>query len=213
MPQSALLFDLDGTLVDTLELLLESMRHAFEEHPHPPSTEDWIAGIGTPLATQLEVYARDKSDLQRLAERYRSYQRLNHDRLTRAYKGVVEVVATLHGRGHPMAVVTSKANDIANRTVRHVGLAPYLPLIVGVESTTRHKPDPEPVAFALGGLGVSADNALFVGDSPHDIAAGASAGVTTVAALWGIFRPEVLRAAGPYYELEDISGLPELVGG
>jgi pyrophosphatase PpaX len=208
----AVLFDLDGTLVDTIELLLSSMRHAFAEHSGPsPTTAEWVAGIGTPLATQLRVFAADEADLQRLTERYRSFQRAHHDRLTRCYDGVLDTVRQLSERGHPLAVVTSKANDIANRSIAHVGLASYFPIVVGVESTSRHKPDPEPVRFALGQLGVPASAAVFVGDSPHDIAAGNAAGVVTIAALWGAFSRTALERAAPDHMLDHIEGLPALL--
>jgi pyrophosphatase PpaX len=122
-------------------------------------------------------------------------------------------VRGLSARGHPLAIVTSKGNDIANRSLAHVGLAAYFPVVVGVESTMRHKPDPEPVRFALAQLGVSADHAFFVGDSPHDIAAGNAAGVTTVAALWGAFSREALERAHPRYVLDRIEGLDRVLGG
>src|SRR5512133_441444 len=190
----ALLFDLDGTLVDTIELLLSSVRHAFAERAArrpgglAPSDAEWIAGIGTPLRAQLSAYARDDADLAALVDSYRAYQREHHDRLTRCYDGIVDVVRALKARGHPTAIVTSKADDIAHRTLAHVGLAPLMDVVVGVDATTRHKPDPEPVLFALDRLGgYSPTEALFVGDSPHDVRAGNAAGVATVAALWGPF--------------------------
>lgn len=208
----AVLFDLDGTLIDTIELLLTSVRHAFRDRPdRAPTTEEWVAGIGTPLAAQLRPYAADDAEFAALTDAYRSYQRLHHDRLTRCYNDALATVRTLHERGHPMAIVTSKNDDIAHRSVAHVGLGPYLPLIVGVGSTTRHKPNPEPVLFALEKLGVPASTAVFVGDSPHDVAAGNAAGVTTIAALWGPFSREQLAAASPDHFLDRIADLPALL--
>lgn len=208
----AVLFDLDGTLVDTIDLLLNSVRHAFEGRSGKvPTRDEWIAGIGTPLASQLRPFAADESDLEALTEAYRTYQRAHHDRLTRCYDDVVPTVRRLFEAGHPMAVVTSKAADIALRSLVHVGLDRYLPLIVAVESTTLHKPDPEPVRFALEQLGVRPTNAVFVGDSPHDIASGNAAGVTTVGALWGPFPRPVLEMAGAQHVLERIGALPALI--
>src|SRR5579862_5896790 len=161
----AILFDLDGTLVDTIDLLLQSMRHAFEDYAGvPPSTEQWVAGIGTPLATQFRAFARDEDELQGLVARYRRYQQIHHDRLTRCYPGVLGVVRGLSDAGHRLAVVTSKADDMAHRTLAHVGLAPFFPLVVGVHATTRHKPDPEPVRFALAHLGAEPEGTFFVGE-------------------------------------------------
>jgi len=212
MPPTPVLFDLDGTLIDTIELLLLSMRHAFDGRVEGPATEAWVAGIGTPLASQFRPYARDEADLERLIQRYREYQNQNHDRLPRCYHGVTDVVRTLSERGHPLAIVTSKANEIAHRSIAHVGLAAYFPVVVGVESTTRHKPNPEPVWFALQQLGAEAEGAYFVGDSPHDIAAGNAAGVSTVAALWGAFTREALERAGPRHVLDRIERLDSVLG-
>ena len=211
-PPRPVLFDLDGTLIDTIELLLSSVRHAFRDRPdRAPTTDQWVAGIGTPLAAQLRPYAADDAELAALTDAYRTYQRQHHDRLTRCYDDALATVRALHDRGHPMAIVTSKNDDIAHRSVAHVGLDPYLPLIVGVGSTARHKPDPEPVRFALERLGVPAARAVFVGDSPHDIAAGNAAGVTTIAALWGPFSRAQLAVASPSYFLDRIGGLPTLL--
>src|SRR5919199_566381 len=146
----ALLFDLDGTLIDSIELLLASVRYAFVGHlGRAPSREELVAGIGTPLVTQLRPFAADDAELRRLVERYRAYQREYHDRLTTPYPGVVETLRLLRARGHPMAVVTSKGDELARRSVAHVGLAELIDDVVGCDSCSRHKPEPEPVLVAL----------------------------------------------------------------
>ncbi len=211
---SPILFDLDGTLVDSIELILQSMEQAFAERPElKPTRAEWITGIGTPLVTQFRSYVEDETEVSRLLRRYRTYQNANHDRLTACYTGVLDAVHRLSLRGHPLAIVTSKPSELARRSIAHVGLAPYFPVIVGVESTPRNKPHPEPVRFALEQLDASTDGAFFVGDSPHDIAAGNAAGVSTVAALWGAFTREALEQARPRYVLDRIGGLDAIVGG
>jgi pyrophosphatase PpaX len=159
----------------------------------------------------MRVYATDEGDLAQLIDGYRTYQRAHHDRLTRAYDDVLDVVATLHARGHRMAVVTSKANDIATRSLAFVGLDRYIEVLVGYDSTTTHKPSPGPVAHALAALGMRPDQAVFVGDSPHDMLAGNAAGVITVGALWGPFSREALMTAAPRYTLDRIRDLPPLL--
>jgi pyrophosphatase PpaX len=209
----AVLFDLDGTLLDTIDLLLASVRHAFRgRSERVPSEAEWIAGIGTPLVSQLRPFAADDADLALLVAGYREFQLENHDRMTHCYDRAVEVVATLRERGHPLGVVTSKGNEIARRSLAHVGLLDYMDVVVGADSTTRHKPDPEPVLLALSRLGGHpVSRAVFVGDSPHDVAAGNAAGVATVAALWGPFTRRMLEPAKPTYWLEEIGRLPALV--
>jgi pyrophosphatase PpaX len=110
-----------------------------------------------------------------------------------------------------MALVTSKAGDIAARSLAHVGLERLMDAVISAESTKRNKPHPEPVLLACERLGVSPADALFVGDSPHDVEAGKAAGVRTVAALWGFFPRIELEAAGADYFLHDIAELPGLV--
>ncbi len=208
----ALLFDLDGTLVDSVELILASMRHAFEGWPgRRPADADWLAGIGKPLRVQLAEFAATPVELERLVERYRTHQRANHDAMVRAFDGSVETVALLRARGHPVAVVTSKFHEPALRTLRHVGLAPHVDAVVAADTVARPKPDPEPVHAALRLLGRPAGEAVFVGDSPHDVAAGNAAGVATAAALWGACTRASLEPARPRYWLERIGDLPDLL--
>ena len=210
----AVLFDLDGTLIDTVELLLDSVRHAFRGHPgRVPTDAEWVAGIGTPLVTQLRPYAADADELAALIAGYRAYQREHHDRLTRPFPGALETVAALRSRGHPLAIVTSKGDDIALHSLAHVGLASSMDVVIGCDSCNRHKPDPEPVHVALERLGYAADEALFVGDSPHDVAAGRAAGTRTAAALWGPFSPETLHAAGPDAFLREQRDVLRLLNG
>jgi len=208
----AVLFDLDGTLIDTIELLLSSVRHAFRGRTERVPTEaEWIAGIGTPLVAQLRPYSANDAELDELVTGYRLYQREHHDRLTRLFDGALEVVTTLRERGHPVAVVTSKGDEIAQRSIEYVGLAPYVDTLVGCDSCVRHKPDPEPVRVALDRLGYAPSEAMFVGDSPHDMASGRAAGVVTVGALWGPFTRAMLQPTTPDHYLERITELPALV--
>jgi pyrophosphatase PpaX len=208
----ALLFDLDGTLVDSVGLILASFRHACATTlGRVPADEEWIPGIGTPLPAQFRPFAESDEQLDALVRAYRAFQREHHDRLTREFVGTRETMALLHERGHPTALVTSKIVELAERALRFTGLRDFIDVVVGADSTTRHKPHPEPVHVALERLGRAASQAVFVGDSPHDIAAGNSAGVVTVAALWGPFGRDALERAGPDYIIGSITELPALV--
>src|ERR1044072_5699230 len=183
-PKPTILFDLDGTLIDSIALILSSMRFAFAKLGRPcPTDEEWTAGIGIPLFTAMRRYAVDDDDSKALISAYREHQVANHDRLVTCYDGVVDVVKTLRGRGHQTGVVTSKGEWLAMKGLALVGLASAMDTIVGADSSTRHKPAPEPVRVALQRLGAEPDNALYVGDSVHDLMAGRAAGVRTAAAL------------------------------
>lgn len=210
----AVLFDLDGTLIDSIELILNSAQYAFEKLGREcPSESEWTAGIGIPLFTMFRRYARDDNDCAALIAAYREYQLANHDRLVRCYDDVVSTVSALKERGHELAIVTSKSEALAMRGLAHVGLARFMDTIVGCDCTARHKPDPEPVRIALNRLACAPDDAIFVGDSVHDIRAGNAAGVTTVAATWGAFKRSELAEGSPSAYLDEISGLIGIVDG
>lgn len=208
----AVLFDLDGTLIDSIELILNSAQHAFRDRPgHVPSDAEWLTGVGIPLATMFRRYAGDESDVQALIAKYREYQLAHHDRLVKCYDHVLETVDFIRAAGHPVAVVTSKTGWLARRGLDHVGLGAHFDLIIGCDSCERHKPDPQPVYLALERLGYESGDAVFVGDSVHDMEAGNAAGVTTIAALWGPFTREDLAASRPAHYLQRMADLPRLL--
>jgi pyrophosphatase PpaX len=211
-PLRAVLFDLDGTLIDSIGLIVDAMHHAFEGFDGTvPDDSSWMQGIGTPLYKQLALYARSPEELEMLRERYRAYQFIHHDNVIKEYPGTTAVLENLHSRGIAMGIVTSKGDELARRGLELTGLARYLPVVVGADSVTKHKPEPEPVLLALERLGVAADDALMLGDSPHDISSGNAAGVHTVGALWGPFTRAQIAVAKPTYWLSNISEFPALI--
>ena len=208
----AVLFDLDGTLIDSIELILDSARHAFAgREGHVPDDAEWLMGVGIPLATMFRRYARDEAEVDALIARYREHQLAHHDRLTRCYDQVVETVDFIRAAGHPCGIVTSKTEWLARKGLAHVGLAQHFDLVIGCDSCERHKPDPGPVLLAVERLGYRPEDAVFVGDSVHDMMAGNAAGVTTIAALWGPFGREDLVAANPAHYLDRMADLPALL--
>ena len=215
MPQpqpAAILFDLDGTLIDSIELILGSMRHAFTGFEgRVPTDEEWRAGIGIPLQTALGQFATNEGDVERLFGRYREYQLQHHDALVKPYEGIVDVVRRFAGEGHPMALVTSKSDWMAEKALVHVGLDELIPVVVGCDSCVNHKPHPEPVERALALLGAARSNALFVGDSPHDVQSGRAAKVYTVGVTWGAFHRAEMEASGADVVIDRVSELPDVV--
>jgi pyrophosphatase PpaX len=207
----AVLFDLDGTLIDSIALLLASMKHTFQGRSRKPTDDEWIEGLGTPLPKQLTPYVESDEDRERLVNRYRTFQHENHDRLMSQYAGVIDTIALLYQRGHPLGVVTSKGNTMMERGLKFIGADDYIEVAIGYDSVHIHKPDPFPVRAALEKLEYQASEAVFVGDSPHDIKSGNDAGVVTIAALWGPFRRDQLEPYNPTYFLYDIKDLPPLL--
>jgi pyrophosphatase PpaX len=206
----AILFDLDGTLVDTVPFILAAVRHAFAGYGGPSDAE-WIAGIGTPLRAQLAAFARAPGDVDDLLARYRGFWLANHDAMTRPFPGALDTVALLARRGHPVGVVTAKTEEGALRTLRHTGLLPFMNAIVGADTCGRAKPDPEPVLVALARLERPPGGALLVGDSVHDISAARAAGVRAVGVSWGACDPAGLADAGAEVVIRRMEDLVPLV--
>ena len=208
----AVLFDLDGTLIDSIELILNSARHAFRDRAgHVPDDVEWRGLIGMPLDASFRRYAKDDADVATLLAKYREYQMANHDKLVKCYDEVVETVDFIRAAGHPVAIVTSKTTTMTRRGLDVSGLSQHFDTIIGCAVCERHKPDPQPVQIALERLGYEPDEAVFVGDSVYDMLAGNAAGVTTIAALWGPFTRDDLVPSQPAHFLERIRDLPRLL--
>jgi pyrophosphatase PpaX len=210
---SGILFDLDGTLVDSLDLILASYHHTMQEHlGGTPPDDEWLRTMGRPLRVQLGEFASSPEQLEAMFETYIAHNHSNHDRLIRPFPLMLEAIATLHGAGYRLGVVTSKIGEHAQRELRTCGIDSYFETLVSADDVTRPKPDPEPVTLALERLDLDAGDALFVGDSLYDLQAGRAAGVTTAAALWGPFGRAHLGEGRPDYWLDHISSLLTMLG-
>ena len=205
------LFDLDGTLLDSMALILTSFHHTSRIHLGRELPDShWLEGTGTPLRDQLGKVARSDEELSAMLDTYVAFNLSHHDEMATSYPGVVDVVRTLHARGAKLALVTSKMSTGAQRGLRLLGLEEELAVRVCADDVEHGKPDPAPVLMALDALGSSPGEALFIGDSHHDIEAGRRAGVTTVAVTWGPFSREELAAAKPDHWLEEPRDIFEL---
>ena len=207
----AYLFDLDGTLLDSIGLILQSFHHTSLAHLGLEHSDAfWLEGIGTTLRTQLSRIARSDDELEAMLDTYRSFNLAEHDAVAKPFPGVVDVVKQLHSDGAKLALVTSKLSNGANRGVHLLGLDEELTVRVCADDVENGKPHPEPVLKALAALDARPEDAVFIGDSEHDIEAGQAAGVSTAAVAWGPFSREELEAARPTYWLERPEQLYEL---
>jgi pyrophosphatase PpaX len=206
-----LLFDLDGTIIDTIDLILASARHASALVLGEALPDDVLRhNIGVPLRAQMAEYAPEH--VEELLSAYREHNDRVHDDLIREFPGTEAALESLASMGRPMGVVTSKSRPVAQRGVDHFGLGRYFDFVVGFEDTATHKPGPEPVLEGARRLGVPAEHCMYVGDSPHDIESGNAAGALTVAALWGPF-PERVLEPGPDFAIRHLGELAALLGG
>lgn len=203
MPLTTFLFDLDGTLIDSIELILRSYRHTMRTHRgEEPSDDVWMDGLGTPLWVQFRRFTDDPAEIDAMVATYRAYNLAHHDEMVRPYDGVVEAVRALRRPGRRLGLVTSKLRSGALRGLRRAALEDAFDVVVGSDEVTHPKPHPEPVLVALERLGAPAAGAVFIGDSRHDLECGRAAGVKTAAALWGPFDRVHLADLEPDYWLE-----------
>ncbi len=209
---STFLFDLDGTLIDSIELILRSYRHTMRAHRGlEPPDEVWMQGLGTPLWVQFHHWTEDPAEIEAMVATYRAYNLEHHDELVRPYEGVVAAVRDLRKNGKTLGLVTSKIREGALRGLQVAGLEDGFEVIVGADDVTHPKPHPEPVLKALERLGAPAADTVFIGDSRHDIECGRAAGVKTAAVLWGPFDRTHLADLVPDYWLEKPEDLAALV--
>lgn len=194
----AVLYDFDGTLADTTELVMTCYRLTMQEHlGEVPPAEEWLRGFGTPLEVQMNRFARDPSHCEEMIATYRLHQEEQAKHLIRSFDGVLETLAELRSAGMEMAIVTSRHKESTLRALDLCGLTDHFEVVVTPQDVTSPKPHPEPVLHALDRLGVGASEAIFIGDSPHDIVSGREAGTQTAAALWGPFDRMALEAERP----------------
>lgn len=205
------LFDLDGTLIDSIELIRVSYVHTLRVHCGLELDHDvWLAGLGTPLAVQFRRYTDDEREVERMISTYRAHNAEHHDALLRGYPEVREMLDALVRRGVKLGIVTSKQRARAILGLERCGLGGVFDVVVGVDEVRNPKPHPEPVSTALALLDAAPERAIYVGDSPHDLASGRAAGTRTGAALWGPFPRAWLEPERPDHWLARPLELVEL---
>jgi pyrophosphatase PpaX len=206
------LFDLDGTLIDSIRLILDSYHHTLSHHRLPArSDEDWLKGVGTPLSVQFAEWRETPEGLEAMIATYREYNLKHHDSMVTVYPGVLDAVREIKTAGIATGLVTSKNRQGALRGLQLVGLDALMDVLVCADEVTNPKPHPEPVEKAVALLGADPKATVYVGDSLHDMRSGRAAGVKTGAALWGPFGRAHLEDAKPDFWLEKPSDLMKLV--
>ncbi len=178
------LFDLDGTLIDSGPMILASFRHATVSvlGREIPDIDLVAAAGGATLEQQMRAFDAERVD--ELVAAYRAHNIPLHDDL-QCCVGMEVLLDELKAEGRRLGVVTAKRRKTVDLAFERLGIERYFDVVVTADDTTAHKPDPAPILLALDRLGARAEDAVYVGDSPFDVGAARAAGVYAVAVGWG----------------------------
>jgi pyrophosphatase PpaX len=182
------LFDLDGTLIDSGALILSSFRHATRTVLGRVIADDVLMANVGGHGLHAQMRALDEQHTDELVRVYREHNHAAY-RAVRAFPGIHDLLERASARGRRLGVVTVKSRATTELTFELLSLGRFFGAVVTGDDTERHKPDPQPLLRALETLGASAESAAYVGDSPFDVEAAKAAGVLAVAVAWGGIHP------------------------
>lgn len=207
---NTLLFDLDGTLIDTNDLIINSFLHTLEKYfPNQYKREDVLPFMGPTL---METFGSlDSKRMDEMIQTYRKFNISNHDLLVKEFEGVFETIKTLKEKGYKIGIVTTKMMNVVEMGLKLSKLDQFFDVVVALDHVKKAKPDPEPVLLALEQLGSRPEEAIMVGDNYHDIVAGKNAGTKTAGVAWSTKGREALEVHGPDYMLENMRDLLAII--
>lgn len=214
---TAIVWDLDGTLVDSAPDLASALNTVLDRRGFFTLSLNEVRkmiGNGVPKLVQRGFNAvgvrPDPAQLDELVAMFaKEYKACATDN-TRPYPGVVEALQAIHSMNIPMGVCTNKPEAFTRQILEGLGLAGFFSSVVGGDSTSARKPDPEPVLACLGGLVSEPASSLMIGDSVHDVHAAHAAGVTIGVVPWG-YRSAPVEELGADFVLHDLAGLPGMI--
>jgi HAD superfamily hydrolase (TIGR01509 family) len=213
-PITAVLFDWDGTLVDTKSAIQKSYRDVTtrvlgKPYPNTPEEESLIL----PMRAQesFGMMSDDPAVVEQLIAGYHDVYLRNSEELAGAFSGAVETLAGLKERGLTLGVVTSKGRDRMESDALRYGLVGLFDIVVTGDDSAERKPHPGPIIDALELLGISGAQAIYVGDGPQDVLAGRGAGTLTVSCSYGFHGPAECMAENPDFLIESIEELTAVV--
>ncbi|MGQ4667608.1 pyrophosphatase PpaX [Metabacillus halosaccharovorans] len=211
MKINTLLFDLDGTLINTNELIIESFLHTLHSYyPDQYKREDVLPFIGPTLYDTFTSINPEKTE--EMVKVYRKFNHEQHDTLVTEYETVFETIKTLKEHGFKLGIVTTKIRDTVNMGLKLTKLDQFFDVVVTLDDVENAKPHPEPVLNALAQLESKPEEAIMVGDNHHDVEAGKNAGTKTAGVSWSIKGREYISSYNPDYLLERMSDLLPIVG-
>lgn len=184
----SVLFDLDGTLVDSLDDLTDAVNHVRQEFALPPlasSTVCTMVGKGALNLVQRALPDCGSAEIERALQLFIDYNAKHIVDKSRLYPGVVEMLETLRDRGVRLAIISNKNEDLSRLILKSLGIGDYFECISGGDTFPESKPSPLPLLSVIERQGVTARECIMVGDSINDIQAGNQAGIVTIGCSWG----------------------------
>lgn len=207
---NTVLFDLDGTLIDTNELIISSFLHTLGHYyPERYQREDVLPFMGPTLHETFESINPEK--VEEMIAVYREYNIKNHDVLVKEFEGVFETVRTLKESGYKLGIVTTKVSNVVEKGLKLTNLDQFFDVVVTLDDVEKPKPDPEPILKALDLLDAKPEEAIMVGDNSHDILGGKNAGTKTAGVAWTAKGREFLMEFKPDYMLDNMADLLDLL--
>lgn len=205
-----ILFDLDGTLLNTNELIRHSFEYTFEKFNMQLTPEEIRNLNGPPLNETFHQINPEQAE--QMIATYREYNMREHDRYVEAFPDVYETIKQLHEEGIALGIVSTKIKKTVMMGLELTKLTDFFPVIITYDDVTHKKPDPEPVEKAMRLLHANPENTLMVGDNYHDIVSGQRAGAQTAAVSWSEKTEAFLKSYQPTYYLDTIRDLLTMAG-
>lgn len=202
-----ILFDLDGTLIDTNELIIASFIYTFQQYGKTLSRSQAVDFIGPPLVDSFRSVAETTEQAADMVNLYREYNMRHHDAYVTAFPFVIDTLKHLHTDGFKLGVVTTKARQTVDKGMGLTAIKSYFDTVITLDDVSQAKPHPEPVIKAMKRLNAQAESTLMIGDNSHDIEAGHHAGVKTVGVSWSLKGKANLQEYKPTYMLDDMREL------
>jgi phosphoglycolate phosphatase len=218
---SAVLFDLDGTLLDTVADIALALNRTMLDYGCKPLPENEVRrmiGRGSPILIERAAAAQGRvlddavqaAMLERFFHHYGALEELNEDS-AQPYAGAAESLRTLHDANLRIAVVTNKQHRFAAALLGRLGLSPWVDVVVGGDTCARRKPDPQPLVFACESLHLPPSESLMVGDSVNDVQAARAAGIPIVCVTYGYNEGRDPRTLDCDALLDTLAELPALL--
>jgi len=194
---NTVIFDLDGTLVDTNELIADSWRYTVKEHTGRDMSDEEIRKTLGEILLDSMRWVMPEVDPEEALETYRIYQRSIFIDRIKLYDGAEETLRALKEAGCTIGLLTSRLTASTGKALAHFKIAELFDAVLTASDTVKFKPDPEPVYIILEKLGKKPGESMFVGDTVHDIEAGLASGLFTVLVDWSYALPREMREGAP----------------